>query len=282
MHEHHSRLSLSEQVAHAIRVHSAKGAAVALAAAAARQIVPVWWNQKAPWYAGRVAERFRSPARLDGSRFNVPDGPTATSFKGLLWVERYETLERHAIAKWLSKTLPLVELGASIGVVSCLANRRLLDSTRHVAVEANPAIIPVLRSNRDQNRCRFQIVHAALAYGAESVDFGISDNVVANSVASAHSSAHVRVPTVSLGSLTANAGFDACSLVCDIEGAERDLMAHEADVLRRVVESVIMEVHPGILGEDGVADLYDRFRGLGFSPVWQRGSIWVLSKTKPH
>lgn len=274
------RLSLAEQLSHAVSVRSAKDFATALAGTAADVLAPTWSRETAPWLVGRLIERFHLPIALDSARFSVPDGANTTFLKGLLWLGRYETLERHAVIRWLPRTLPVVELGAALGVVSCLTNRHLENPARHVCVEANPRIIPVLQRNRDRNGCRFRIVHAALAYGAETITFGMSDAVVDSSVRRGEGTAEIVVPATQLAAVIHESGFERCSLICDIEGAEAALVAEESQVLKDRVHTVIMEVHPHLLRQ-GVIDLERRLAGLGFTPRWRRGDVWVLSKPGP-
>ena len=85
----------------------------------------------------------------------------------------YELPERFAVKRYLRPSTPVVELGASLGVVSCAINRRLSNPERHVAVEANPAVLPILTGNRDLNGCRFEIVHAAAGAEGDVITFYI-------------------------------------------------------------------------------------------------------------
>src|SRR5678815_1168965 len=115
--EHRPQLSLMEQLSHAVRVRSVKSAATALLGGALNQMAPRWSLERAPWYAGRLAGAFNlKTVLIDRARFSVPSGPDETFLSGLLWLERYETLERHAVLSWLPREVPVVELGASIGV----------------------------------------------------------------------------------------------------------------------------------------------------------------------
>ena len=270
------QLSLTEQLADAVRVRSPKQGVVALLGAAASRIAPQWWKEL-PWSVGRAIETFGLSIRLDRNRFTLPEGPN-TLLKGMLWLGRYETLERHAVLRWLPPDRPVVELGASIGVVSCLVNQRLNDPIRHVCVEANPAVVPVLTANRDANGCRFQIVHGAIAYGSDVVAFGASEAIVDSTVLESGTGCRIPVPSLSLGQIVGDTHFTRCTLICDIEGAEEALLAHEAQILRDAVETVLIEVHPDHLGKDGVDCLFRRFAEVGFGPRWHRGAVWVLSK----
>jgi FkbM family methyltransferase len=274
------QLSVGEQLAHACTIGSIKQTATALAVPALSRLAP-GWLKVAPWYVGRAIERLNLPVTVDRNRFDVPAGRNATFMRGLLWLGMYETLERRAVLKWLPRDLPVVELGASIGVVSCLVNRRLADPTRHVCVEANPIVVPVLTANRDANGCRFTVVHAAVAYGGDIVEFNASDDIVDSTVLEADGRGRkVAVRTIHLRQLLRDAGFDRCTLICDIEGAEGALIAQEADVLRDSVDTLIIEVHPQHLGLDGVDQIYERLLERGFAAHWRRGDVWVLSKRR--
>ena len=120
--------------------------------------------------------------RLDGCKFSIAKDPVPANVVDLLLLDRYEEPERKALKKFLDPELPVVELGACIGVVSCLTNRRLHKPNKHVVVEANPALLPLLEQNRDRNDCQFKIVHAAVSHGARTITFNVDDNILASSV----------------------------------------------------------------------------------------------------
>ena len=231
-----------------------------------------------PWYAGRLAGIGR--LTLDGSTFAVPETKDRRYLQGMVWLGEYEAFERYAISRFLVPDLPVIELGGSIGIVSCLTNRRLTRPERHIVVEANPALIAPLTANRDRNRCGFTIVNAALAYGHATVAFHVSDSSVASTLLETAGAAQVvDVEAVTFESLVRGAGFDRCALVCDIEGAEVDMIAHEAEAIAASVDLFIVEVHPQLVGAAAVAELQARLQGVGFSRIWSRGTVWVLRRT---
>jgi FkbM family methyltransferase len=271
----HGRLSASERLGHAFRTRSLRAALLAPAAAIGFRVAPAWWRAMLPWYAGRAAGT--GALTLDGLTFAVPESKDRRYFEGMVWLGEYEAFERYAIARFLLPDLPVVELGGSIGVVSCLTNSRLARPEKHVVVEANPGLIAPLTANRDRNRCRFGIVNAALAYGHATVAFHVSDSSVASTLLDTTGATRaVDVEAVTFESLVKGAGFGRCALVCDIEGAEIDLVAHEAEALAAFVELFIVEVHPQLVGAQAVAALEARLRAVGFSRIWSRGTVWVL------
>jgi FkbM family methyltransferase len=269
-------LTLRRRLEHAIRVRSLKSGLLAVADRILGILAPAFWRDRAPWYAGRSLKLLKSSVRLDGNKYVVPKNEQAEWFQGLLWLERYEVCERYAALKWLDPALPVIELGAAIGVVSCLVNSGLRERTRHICVEANPALIPVLRQNREHNGCQFVIKHGALAYGAVSVQFGVSDAFVESSTMARNAAHWVEVPAVQLERVLVDAAIEECSLICDIEGTELDLVAREGDCLRRRVRTIVLEVHPEQLGSDGINTLRDELARLGFAEQWRMDDVWVM------
>jgi FkbM family methyltransferase len=195
----------------------------------------------------------------------------------LLSLGAYETLERYAVAKYIPSSLPVVELGAALGVVSCLVNRRLGDRRRQVSVEPNPALLPVLESNRRRNGCQFQIVQGALAYDCATVAFHASESIVDSAVARHGASDTVAVRALSLRDIMTEAGFDRCVLLCDVEGMEQALVRRESRLLRERIAALVIEVHPEILGHSGISELRAGLEDAGFELLWDAGNVWAMT-----
>lgn len=274
------RLSLTECLGHAWRVGSLKTAAVLAAGNIMRALGVTWWANYAPWYTGRLLQVARGAIRIDGRRFELPV-QEKPFLAGLAWLESYETQERYAVARFLPHDLPVVELGGSAGVVATLTNGLLDEPARHVVVEANPVMAAVLERNRQRHDSAFTVLNAAVAYGAATVEFGVTDNFLASSLAPGADQHRVSVPAASLAGILAQAGFERCSLVCDIEGAEIDLVKNEGDLLTRVVDTLLLEVHPGISGVETVRWLGAELSRLGFERIWECGDVWYLRAVSP-
>jgi FkbM family methyltransferase len=190
----------------------------------------------------------------------------------------YEEKERFAIKRYVRPDIPVVEFGASIGVVSCLLNRRLRNPERHVVVEANPQNLPLLTENRERNRCKFEVLHGAA--GAEGktarIYFG-NGALTASSIATTENS--VEVAGITLEDLMRERSFDSCALVCDIEGAEIQLVRSEIATFRSRVEVFIVELHPYINGSEEVEDTQRFLKANGFEELWQKGDVYVYRNT---
>ena len=231
------------------------------------------------WYRnhrlyGRIIELLGNKATVDGIRVQL-DNPAITMEQKVAFpIGEYEQAERYLL-RHLPVDLPLIDLGASIGVISCLANRRLTDPRSHVAVEANPRLISSLEENRDLNNCKFKVLHAALAYGSETVDFHLHTAFTSGSVNGDGQT--VTVPARTLRSIVEEEGMGRFCLICDIEGGERELIDREGDLLAGQAAAILIEMHPAILGVPEVARLEQRILDLGFHLTHQSQDVRLFA-----
>lgn len=212
--------------------------------------------------------------RLGRCKFNldrITDFPT----KVALIMDEYEAPERRAVARYIRRSLPVVELGGSMGVVACVTNRLLKNPAAHVVVEANPLVIPQLELNRSLNHCRFEIVNRAIAYEMESVTFRPDSNVCVSSIIAVGDQEPVTVETIELRDIVRDRGFTRFNLICDIEGLEYDLVCREMDVLKNA-DTIILETHARFIGEDKNHHMISELEQAGFRTVKEIGYVVVL------
>lgn len=239
----------------------------------------IWWREGEPVDFGKMVGRPIPVARLDGCRFLLDAPEVGAGLRYLLLSGKHEAPERQLAKRWVNPNLPLVEFGASIGVVACVTNRLLADPSRHVVVEANPKLIPLLSRNRSLNRCHFAVQHAAVAYAAAAVRFHLSQEAISSSLHQ-HSDDTVVVPATTLSAVLDDRAFDVCTLICDIEGGEADLIDFEASVLATRVAMLIIEIHPRLIGEAPIAQLVDRLRDSGFEQIDRVWDTLALRNTR--
>jgi FkbM family methyltransferase len=186
--------------------------------------------KEVPWHIGKHVERTGCIVRLDNCQLDVNSDVFSTFHRGCIWLHRHEEPERIAVGRFLNPALPVIELGASTGALSCLINRRLHFPEAHIAVEANPALIPVLDRNRLLNSCRFTIIHAAVADSTRPVGFSPGYDHLAGRVNGAPNPESA-VKVVTLGTLLNCVPGNRVTLVCDIEGMEVDLWRRDRDTI---------------------------------------------------
>ncbi len=209
--------------------------------------------------------RLLGSCRLDGARFGTRASVITLRTAGDLLLDRYEAQERRALAAVLDPDLPVIECGASIGVLACLVNRQLANPDAHVAIEANPDLLPLLERHRQMNGARFHIRHAAVAYDGPTVSFARSRDSLAGSLTG--SGLREPVPAVTVDQVAREAGFAQFGLLCDIEGAEMAILRHDEAALTGHAAWVVMESHRAADGRDLAPEVIGWFVARGFRHV---------------
>lgn len=237
---------------------------------ALRSAAGQWWRQGEIWEVHKSAY-----VRLDGCRITL-EREYPADVLSLLRTGMYELPERTAIRRYANPDLPVIELGASIGVVACTTNRRLHRNDQHVVVEANPRLIPHLAANHRRNGCRFEILHRALGYGSESIELCFNDRTPLAGSAYTNGGPSVRVESITLEHIFRLRRFEMATLICDIEGSEFDLIHHEAAVLAQKVGLIIIEIHDRLLGPDRSRQVWERLGSIGFRLIHSQHETHVL------
>jgi len=216
--------------------------------------------------------------RTDGCQFVSPRQMTTIGWRGACyWKDTYEGDERRLIKQFVRPEDSVIELGACIGVVSCVTNQLLNNRLKHLVVEANPLLLPWLIKNRQLNQAKFLVEHCAAGKPPE-VTFYIHPKVIVDGTTTqGHGGQECRLPSRSLRELHERYG-PFSTLIADIEGSEFDVFEDSADLLK-TYRLVIAEFHASIIGEAKVARCKQILAAAGFRPVgktgfteaWQRG-----------
>jgi FkbM family methyltransferase len=211
----------------------------------------------------------------DGCRFTIPRDLTSMAYRSCFLDGSYEAEERELIRSFVHAEDKVIELGACLGIVSCVTNKLLRNKTKHVVVEGNPFCIPVLHRNRQLNQCGFLIENCAASNQAE-VTFFLHPTYVVGGTVQRETSRPVRVPGRSLEQLENRYGpFSA--LIIDVEGSELEVFESSRELLQKY-RLVIVELHEWAIGPEGVArsreilsDCGLRFlKRAGITEAWQR------------
>lgn len=230
------------------------------------------------WLLGWIFELRGNQYVLDRMSFRV-DSSIRTASKAQFLCGLYEKAELELVRFYLPSENPVIELGACLGVVSCITNQRLQTPESHVVVEANPHLIDTLQANRERNACHFDIRHAAVGYGQKEIAFPVSSSFLGSSVYR-HADQVVVVPTTSVEEIVRQNGFEVISLICDIEGSEVDVVANEIETLTTHVGLMIVETHPHITGTEAIEEMLILLQRSGFEIVDRRGITLCLQNQK--
>lgn len=176
---------------------------------------------------------------------------------------RYEAGEVSSLKELLEPGDRVLEFGAGVGLCSTVAALNP-EVERVVTIEANPTMIPVIRETYDLNGVvdRVDLRNGVVStQSGEDIPFYVRRDFWASSM-EPDSRAYERVeqvPAVSIHDLMAE--IKPTVILCDIEGAELGLF-DEADLSS--VRKLILELHPKVYGDEGVAQIDAALRSRGF------------------
>jgi FkbM family methyltransferase len=230
-----------------------------------------WYQQSLQidnWWIGRYVELTGNRVDLDGVTLSLDNPLVTTRHKSTIYFGIYEVGERQLTKRFIDRSLPTVEIGGSIGGVACTTNRLLHDPKAHVVLECNPMVLPTLEENRALNHCGFSVEPSALAYGSDTISFGVCPNHFMMGRLFGDGE-QIIVPTITLGKILDKHGFETINLISDSEGAEVEMVENEGYLLRDRVKWIVMETHAAERGRAAIGQMFNRLRALGFDVAHQ-------------
>lgn len=198
-----------------------------------------------------------------GMRFPIdpamPLGRSASALKQ----DRYEARETEAALRIVRKGDVVLELGGGIGYMSTLlATHRTPD---HIHVfEANPHLIPYIQAVHEANDVTSATVHNAILGPTEgTAEFYVRKNFLASSLTPQEGTEVTQIAQIeqrAAGQVMAE--IKPTVLICDIEGAEADVLPlMDLSTLR----AAIIELHPQWIGPQGVNAVFSALMGAGLA-----------------
>jgi FkbM family methyltransferase len=239
---------------------------------------------------GRLIATLTKDRVPSGSLRIRTDGPTILPrTKAQIFWGIYESAEIRMIHAHLRPDLDVLEIGASIGVVSCHAASRLSQGSRMLCVEANPDLIPVIHGNLEANHPGREIAVLNRAVDYENAPgttrMMLSEETVGSRLnrfagQSTNTAREVDVPASTVASLAAEGGLRDYALISDIEGAEAGFIFAEPKELegcRQIVIELHDTQHQGqsLRWQDLLEALRERHR---FRVVDSHGPVHVLAR----
>ena len=189
----------------------------------------------------------------------------------------YELPERRAVAQLLRTTDRVLEIGSCVGVIALTA-ARIVGANNVLTFEPNPAAATIARENFALNALPIELVNAAVGVDDGTLNLRIaSDSWLGASGRRQFDGRTLATPMRSISKVVAE--FKPSVLVIDTEGMEEELLP--ACSLSGV-RALVVEVHPDVIGTEGVARLGHHLRRSGFTPIeslssgdtqtWERAS----------
>ena len=196
--------------------------------------------------------------RLRGVTFEL-DASTSPTLRRLLYSERYERSESRCAAVALAPDDVVLEVGAGLGYLSTICALRL-GSERVHTYEADPALIPRIRRHHALNGVAPQVHNAMLAERTGSAPFFVAAHFFSSSA----TAPHPETPGLEVPTLDVRAEFARIRptfVLMDIEGGEGELVPL---IDWSGVEKLAIELHPELLGPEGMRSLLATLAAAGF------------------
>lgn len=226
----------------------------------------------------------RIPCR--GLRFNTADPLIHPSVKASLFWGLYESAEIRFVNRYLPLCLDVIELGSSIGVLSCFIRKKIDPKCKLVCVEADPRFNKHWNANLALNQClhNVHLLNQAISYsqkdetrvsfvsGTKNADGRLGFPGAGNEA--------IEAEPIRLSDIIAKHISEDFSLVSDIEGAEVELLYSESEAFKRC-RFAVMELHKSTINEKAIEvyDTLERLTGsLGFRIVDRNGPVVCLAK----
>jgi FkbM family methyltransferase len=228
---------------------------------------------------GRVLGKlfFRNIPSVNGSGVAITNSSTVNpSIKAQFFFGLYESGEMRFIDRFLKPGEVVIELGASIGVISSFINRHKRP-TRLILVEANPNIIKDLKANLSLNHViDYTLYNKAIGDGAvDVIEFQEGEDNTTGCLCggNGNGSSSISVPVISLDDIILENAIDKYVLISDIEGAEIFILESKCSLTR--CKMFIMELHEteynGV--RVSIAEMKERVRNIGFDIIHEYGPL---------
>lgn len=237
------------------------------------------YNRPAGWFFLNFVRVFRA----GGCEFNLSKNLFPSGYYSRFLFKTYESPEIALMKKYLDPGDSIIELGACIGVVSCISNKMLDHPENHVVVEANPDLIAEIEKNKANNRCHFSLENALISNQAFKTFYTYNIAISGSLQKKVHNpklvlSREVQVKGVGFESLQAKYGLKFSVLLMDIEGAEYTLIEENLEFLKGL-RLLIIEFHPNIM-EHLDTEKYHRYLeeiGFKFAEKIEKTSVYIRS-----
>lgn len=211
-----------------------------------------------------------------GMRFPLDRAILPPRIRTLLREGTYEAKEATAVRKLVKADDVVMELGAGIGFMSTLVATKTPAKSVH-SFEANPQLMPyIAQVHAENNVTNAHVTNAILGDQDGTAPFYIRKNFLASSLdpmEDAEDCTKVEVPTRDVNAVIKE--LQPSVLICDIEGAEADLLP-KMDLTG--LRAVVIETHPQWIGKAGMQKVFRCLdaAGLVFFPRWSHGKVAVF------
>lgn len=193
------------------------------------------------WVGKAIAVITKDKVRQYGCVYATHFEAVINPIKAALFWGLYEREEANFISKYLSGKYPVIELGGSLGIISCVAGKKL-SGKKLIIVEANRSLIPVIEENLKLNKISNYAIEWGGVGSGQELYFLQGDRSYKGEVIREFKPGCAPVEEIDLVSLPDRYNISSFSLVSDIEGAENSFLFENPGGLIHCKEMII-ELH---------------------------------------
>ncbi|OAQ38587.1 hypothetical protein A5893_14330 [Pedobacter psychrophilus] len=206
--------------------------------------IKLWIFLTSDRIGGLIVKNFIKDGFIKTSAGLIKVGNLASKPISLLFWGLYEREDIYFIKKYLQPSVPAIEFGASLGVTTTQICKKVGTNTKVVSVEANPNLYAnLLETKKKNNLFNLEIISAAVDYsGNDKIGFSVNESTLSSS--KNPDDINTFVSAITLKDIVKKHLFTEYSLVCDIEGAEIELLLFE-DSSEAILgcKTIIIELH---------------------------------------
>ena len=226
---------------------------------------------------------------IDGARITIRNAPYSFGVKRVLKLGEYEFEERRLLANILHPGDVVVEMGGSIGILTAIIAAKVGTSGFVVSVEASAKLTEYSRTWLEAGNnvkvlvgCGFPVwdlKHPIAIQNFEQKWGSMSGRVTFSTapVATTNERNQPGLPVYDLRTLSAFAKQPPVTLVVDIEGSE-SIMCSQKPEFPQSLRNLLIELHPGMYGEDAKTEIIRRIEEEGFKQLATEGNVFLFTR----
>jgi FkbM family methyltransferase len=203
----------------------------------------------------------------NGVRLIVQNQLLSDTIKRSIYRRSYEKVEISILRQTLGNNDKVLELGSCMGFLGAYVSKSV-GSENVVLVEANPYMIPLLKSNLANNGVSPLIINAMVGSKDENdMPFYLMSDVWSSSAINKNqkNSHTIQVKSITLAKLLSE--VRPTYLIVDIEGGERDIL-NTAVLSDSTVQKICIEIHPKYIGNQCTSKLIQDIEAASFQADW--------------
>ena len=221
---------------------------------------------------------------IDGVKIPIKDSPLNPQMRRRLLKGLYETAERELVKKFILPGEQILEIGASIGIVTCFLANCSGDGGKIVSIDSDVSLRPYYERQLLLNGVKAKLLHTLccplwkqpIPESLASQGFLPSQNNLSGRITK-RGNLESNVRWITAEAACSETGLEPTALVVDIEGTEAVWAEHPPHFpasLRRV----IMEVHPHLIGVQTAGRVVQAVVNEGFQVVGIRSNVLAFER----